>query len=201
MPYKVPPPLWSIWSGMIARCRNPNHRQWKDYGGRGISVCERWKVFKNFEADMAPRPAGTSIDRIDNDGNYEPDNCRWATKKEQQRNQRRAVYVTIDGTRYRAIELSDQYGVKTNTIVSRAARGMCFADVITHEKHVFHEGLAFGGEAFGAKQRAKTHCVHGHEYTPENTHITKEGWRNCRQCGNAKTKRLNAARRAKAGVA
>lgn len=200
MPWKITPPLFHAWNDMLGRCRNPNNRQWKDYGGRGISVCERWKAYKNFEADMSPRPPGMTLDRIDNDGNYEPENCRWATRKEQQRNQRRAVFVTVEGKRYRAIELAEKYGLKTDTIVARAAKGMCFADVVTDEKHVFREGLAFGGKASGAKQQAKTHCAHGHAYSPENTQVTKEGWRRCRQCQNAKMRRLNAAKRAKAEI-
>lgn len=73
---------------MRKRCENPNCKSYADYGGRGIAVCERWQSFDNFLADMGVRPDGMSLDRIDSDGNYEPSNCRWATRIEQSHNSR-----------------------------------------------------------------------------------------------------------------
>jgi hypothetical protein len=77
------------WYAMRQRCNNPKHPRYSVWGGRGISICKRWNSFSNFIYDMGPRPTKShSIDRIDNDGNYEPSNCRWATKSEQSSNQR-----------------------------------------------------------------------------------------------------------------
>lgn len=99
---KNPRPEYAIWTAMKQRCSNPKTKWFHNYGGRGIRVCERWKnSFENFYADMGPRPSPLhTIDRFpDNDGNYEPDNCKWSTRKEQQRHRRANVFIVVDGAK------------------------------------------------------------------------------------------------------
>jgi hypothetical protein len=91
-----PTPEYTCWQNMWARCRNPKNPKYADYGGRGIKVCDRWRDYAAFLADMGPQPPplgwglSWSVDRIDNDGNYEPGNCRWATPRDQRHNRRDA---------------------------------------------------------------------------------------------------------------
>lgn len=88
-------PTYEVWKGMRQRCSNPNQPAYPDYGGRGIAVCDRWQSFDNFLADMGKRPVGMSIERQNNNGNYEPGNCVWASRTVQNRNSRHNV-VTAD---------------------------------------------------------------------------------------------------------
>lgn len=115
--------VYEVWEGMKQRCLNINNARYQDYGGRGIRVCERWMKFENFLADMGERPKGTSIDRINNDGNYEPGNCRWATRKEQQNNLRNNVRITYKGTTKTFNEWAEIMGIKRHTLYTRYKRG------------------------------------------------------------------------------
>jgi len=198
MPFKVEPKLYAVWKSMRRRCSDPNAKQYSDYGGRGIKVCAAWASYKAFERDMSPRPPGTTLDRIDNNGDYSPDNCRWATRKEQQRNRRYSLYVTIDGASYRAVELADQSGLKTDTIIARANAGLSLSEVMSPERrpsYVPHQ-LEAAWRKSVAVRTARTHCKHGHKWTPENTYITPEGWKNCRKCACLKMRRRTAAKAA-----
>jgi predicted XRE-type DNA-binding protein len=112
---------------MRYRCTNPVSKDWKKYGGRGVTVSERWDDFTNFLADMGERPTGMTIDRIDNSGNYEPDNCRWATPSQQQQN-RAATRLTpanraaIIADQRKQQEIAAAYGID-QSYVSHLKRG------------------------------------------------------------------------------
>ncbi len=111
--------IYQSWYAMIQRCTNPNHKNWKSYGGRGITVCKRWLKFKNFLEDMKECPSELTIERNDKNGNYCPENCRWATRKEQARNKRNSRYVTYKGKRWLFIELCEKYKMPYNIVYSR----------------------------------------------------------------------------------
>ena len=125
--------LHSTWSNMKARCNNPNNKRYACYGARGIKVCEEWS--NSFEAfydwAMANGYEDTlTIDRIDNDKGYSPDNCRWATFLEQQRNKRDTVHIEIDGKTLTLSQLANEYGVPKSTVVCRYRRGIRGVDLI-----------------------------------------------------------------------
>jgi hypothetical protein len=113
---------WKSWQGMLNRCRNANMKCYPKYGGRGIEVCERWHVFENFLADMGERPNGMTLDRIDGNGNYEPNNCRWATYSQQNRNKRDSVWIFFNGDIRTLDEISSITGVPRSTIDTRMRR-------------------------------------------------------------------------------
>lgn len=117
---------YRIWQCMVARCKNPRIPCWKRYGGRGISVCDRWATsFASFVEDVGPRPsAAHSLDRINNDGNYEPGNCRWATRKAQSRNMSANRLVTAFGETRCVADWAQRYGLHWQTLASRLDAGI-----------------------------------------------------------------------------
>lgn len=112
------------WQSMMQRCGDPNADQYPLYGGRGIKVCDQWRSFEAFLADMGERPPGTTLDRYpNNDGHYEPGNCRWATNKQQGRNRRQNRIIEVDGRRMTLIEWSEMSGIDKRTLRSRLVKG------------------------------------------------------------------------------
>ncbi len=112
------------WAMMKQRCLNPRAKNFSHYGARGITVCERWLRFENFLADMGPKPApGYTIERNDNAGNYEPGNCRWATRAEQMRNTRRSVPIELNGVVMPLCTWARWFGRSPSGVRKRYAKG------------------------------------------------------------------------------
>lgn len=121
---KARPVEYNSWSAMRDRCANPNNRHYPHYGGRGIRVCQRWQSFERFYEDMGPKPTGRhSIERVDNNGHYEPSNCTWADPREQARNRRNSVSVRLGDEEISVPEAAAQTGLAVSTIYSRITAG------------------------------------------------------------------------------
>lgn len=114
---------YGSWMSMRNRCNYEKSNRYALYGGRGITVCERWGSFENFLVDMGERPPGMTIDRNDSDGNYEPSNCKWATQKTQQSNRRNNVNITANGSTNTKAEWIRLTGVSDYLITSRIKKG------------------------------------------------------------------------------
>jgi len=123
---------YSSWDNMKSRCFNPNYKRYSNWGGRGITVCDRWKnSFENFFTDMGLKPTlKHSIDRIDNDGDYCPENCRWATKAEQNNNQRTNRLITIGCVTLNVTQWAIEMGFKRMIIQNRLNRGWSEKDAV-----------------------------------------------------------------------
>lgn len=115
-------PTYETWRGMKERCSNPNHSSWSSYGGKGITVCSRWLDYENFLADMGERPLGKSLDRINNDLGYSPENCQWVTSHAQSRNTRRNVRIEWNGRSQVAKDWASEFGISANTMRKRLKR-------------------------------------------------------------------------------
>lgn len=155
-------PLYSVWKNMINRCYNEKNRSYKDYGGRGIKICEKWlgeDGFRNFAEDMGPRPEGYSIDRIDNNGNYEPGNCRWATSKQQGRNTRKNKIITYDGKTMTASAWAEFLGINPQLIYIRLKHGWPLSSVLSSKKKVIYTDCP------GANKRGKLITFQGQTKT------------------------------------
>lgn len=191
---------YNAWASMIQRCENSNLPDFKNWGGRGINVCPRWRTivprgqgFKNFLEDMGIRPYQLTLDRINNDGNYEPSNCRWATRKEQYENSRRSdiMIASIAHAKKKRSQTHCKRGHQfspENTYIYNNNRN-CKTCRLIWDRYDYH-GRPGTFDEFSKKfdpnsklpQRPKnTHCKNGHEYTKENIYITTTG-RRCKIC-------------------
>lgn len=116
-------PLYQTWDLMMRRCHNEQNHNYKNYGARGIFVCDRWKDVASFIEDMPPRPSDKhQLDRIDNNKGYSPENVRWATPKENSRNRRSSLFVEYEGARRLLVEVADGIGISADTLRLRLRR-------------------------------------------------------------------------------
>lgn len=124
---------YNVWYGMVQRCYNKTHIRYSRYGGRGISICERWKnSFPNFFTDMGCRPSPDhQIERINNDGNYEPANCKWATRKEQANNRASNSVVEINGQKKTVVDWARHFNIDVRTVYNRVSTGWERIDALT----------------------------------------------------------------------
>ncbi len=121
--------ILNTYNAMIRRCSSPKDKRWSRYGGRGITVCDRWKdSFINFLEDMGERPEGLTLERIDNDGNYEPSNCKWATKKEQANNKSNIHLVTFNGITQSIRTWCDELNLIYGRVLQRVQAGWAIED-------------------------------------------------------------------------
>jgi hypothetical protein len=116
--------VYKTWQSMKQRCFNPKNIQYYDYGGRGITVCERWMDFQNFFEDMGHTPRGCSLDRIDNNLGYDPKNCKWSTRQDQERNKRNNRLITFENETKTLAEWLDRQQLHVQTFYSRTYRGL-----------------------------------------------------------------------------
>lgn len=128
-------PTYETWVNMRSRCYNPNVESFKRYGARGIKVCDRWASFANFLADMGDRPEGLTLERRDNNGDYEPSNCYWATRREQALNRKTSKVATVGGITACAHEWADRLGVSKNAFHTKARQVGTTAAVEHYMKH------------------------------------------------------------------
>lgn len=128
---KKRPQIYNTWSDMIQRCTNSHTFNYSRYGGRGITICERWRNFENFLEDMPGWEPGLQIDREDNDGNYCKSNCRWVTRKQNQRNTRRNRLLTFLNKTQCMAEWAEQTGISSSIIWQRLKRGWSIEKTLT----------------------------------------------------------------------
>lgn len=146
---------FGAWASMKDRCRNPNNLSFHNYGGRGIKVCDRWLAsFLNFYADMGPRPDGLSLERRNNDGNYEPENCYWATRKQQLSNTRQNRIIEYKGERKTLMQWCELYQMPFGIVWQRLAAGWTMEQSLDQRRRTKSE-QAFTRERNRREKRAQ----------------------------------------------
>lgn len=173
---------------MIDRCENPNAVPYKNYGGRGIKVCARWRhSFDAFVEDMGERFPGGTLERADNDADYGPSNCHWATRIEQVYNRRNTRRIQIDGLSFNRAELAEAFGLPLYIVTARHKRGWSPEEIIGRVPRVRPKPVPTERQIENwQRKRSRTHCAYGHEFTPANTMIESNGYRKCRECVRAR---------------
>lgn len=109
-------PTYESWTSMKMRCKNKNYSSYKFYGAKGITYCPEWELFENFLRDMGERPKGTSLDRIDGTQGYFPENCRWATNRQQNENRKSSVWIDYAGEKLLLIDFARKIGMRVDTV-------------------------------------------------------------------------------------
>lgn len=141
--------LYQIWAGILTRCENTKHPNYRLYGARGITVCKEWRTYANFEAwalangyDPDKGAREQSIDRIDVNGNYFPSNCRWANRVEQQNNTRKNVFLSYNGETKTLAQWANVLGICYSTFMSRYSRGWSIERIASTPVHAYRKGCA-----------------------------------------------------------
>ena len=148
-------PEYTCWKAMNQRCNNQNCKAFPRYGGNGITICARWKSFENFYADMGPKPSAShSIDRIDGSLGYSPDNCRWATPKEQSQNRDFVRMITFRGETLCLTDWASKIGIDFKTLYSRLNYGWSIEKTLTTPANSYVHMITFQGETFCLKDWA-----------------------------------------------
>lgn len=157
-------PLYNTWTAMRERCNCPSNKMYKYYGERGITVCERWDDFTVFVSDMGNRPAGTSLDRIDNSKGYSHDNCKWATRVEQNTNRRNTKFVEFRGERLTLAEISRRTGANEKVLFHQVCNlGVSIesAILVKHRPHKITQAIA---EEIRSRHIGRNGAILGREY-------------------------------------
>ena len=169
-------PTYESWRAMRARCEDSKSLAYERYGGRGITVCERWQLFAHFLADMGERPKGYSIERIDNDGPYTPENCRWGTAVEQGQNKSNTIRLAYQGQECTLRELSLISGLEYRILYERIRK----------------RGWSVEKAVITPLKQDLTTCKRGHLMEGANVYCPPKGGRECRACHKIRIQQQNA---------